>query len=350
MSKSKVKVANLAPFDPTQGPKGTSKKIPLATVARQVAAKLNIQKPKYKTDKYDDVIHLAWIDVPLCWLNYERQRQVEPAHIAKILAKWNLNLVTPLQARYSKRENRYYIADGQQHGIAWVLMFGPNAKIPVCYIESEEESIESEMLLALNNDNAPMAKYFIHEQKCITGDEKALEIEAAVQNAGCFTSYKKRGPGALTHITDLYAAEKHYGAANVEHVLSKMRVYWSGDRVFTATMMGFLKLKDLMEKDNVYTDQLFDDAFYAASEFFDDSNRLHLDIKHQFQAEYPTNYQGMGLREKIAAGIIDVYEKINGSTFPVEKPFDIDMPWISNAPLIIDSDMVEEEEDAYAVS
>jgi hypothetical protein len=334
MSKSKIKIANLAPFDPSQGQK--NKKIPLATVARQVATKLNIQKPKYSTDKYDDVIKLAWVDVPLCYVNYGRQRHAETGHIAGLLAKWNLNLVTPLQARYSAKENRYYIADGQQHGIAWVIMFGPDSKVPVCYIESEDEGIESEMLLALNNDNAPMAKYFIHEQKCIIGDKKALAIETAVRNAGCFTSYKKRSPGALTHITDLYAAEKSYGVKNVEHILSKMRVYWSADRVFTATMMGFLKLKELMQQNGVYSDQLFDDAFYAASEFFEDSNRLHLDIKHQFQVEYPTNYQGMGLREKIASGIIDAYEKINGFAFPVAKPFDVDMPWIQKLPPVAD--------------
>jgi len=345
---SKIKNANLAPFDPTNGQK--NKKIPLATVARQVGTRLNlnIQKPKYVNTKYDDVIKLAWVPVSKCVINYKRQRHPEPAHIAKLIARWNLNLVTPLQTRYSANDDTYYIADGQQHGIAWVLMFGANSMVPVCYIESEDEGIESEMLLALNNDNAPMAKYFIHEQKCITGDAKALEIETAVTNADCYTSYKKRGPGSITHITDLYAAEKSYGAKNVEHILGKMRIYWPAERIYTASMMGFLKLKDLMVQNGVYTDQLFDDAYYAASEFFEDSNRLHLDIKHQFQVKYPTNYQGMGLREKIASGIIDAYEKINNIPFPVAKPFAVDMPWISNAPPVIEDDV--EEEDTYAVA
>jgi hypothetical protein len=342
---SKAKKAAMVPFDPTQGQKG-NKKIPLATVARQVGAVLNMKKPTYNTSKYDDVIKMAWVPTAKCAINYLRQRHPEPVHIAKLVAKWNLNLVTPLQARYSAKDDTYYIADGQQHGIAWVLVFGPNSMVPVCYIESEDESIESEMLLALNNDNAPMAKYFIHEQKCITGDKKALALEAAVRNAGCFTSYKKRSPGAITHITDLNAAEKSYGVKNIEHVLSKMRVYWSSERIYTASMMGFLKLKELMIANKVYSDQLFDDAFNAAHQFFDSSNRLHLDIKDQFKKDHPTNHQGMGLREKIASGIIDAYEKVNGVPFPVAKPFAINMPWIENPAPIEDVDA--EDEDAYA--
>ena len=62
---------------------------------------------------------------------------------------------------------------------------------------------------------------------------------------------------------------------------------------------------------------------------------MHLDIKDEFEAAYPTNYKGMGVREKIASGIIDAYEQLSGNTL-VPKPFTINMP----RPM----DIVEDEE------
>ena len=57
-------------------------------------------------------------------------------------------------------------------------------------------------------------------------------------------------------------------------------------------------------------------------------DRLHNDIKEEFEVAYPTNYRGMGVREKVASGIIDAYEKMSKKTL-VTKPFNISMPYIA---------------------
>jgi hypothetical protein len=90
-------------------------------------------------------------------------------------------------------------------------------------------------------------------------------------------------------------------------------------------MLGFLKVREEMELAGVYTEELFEDVVFQASEFFESSDRLHNDIKEQFEVDYKTNYRGMGVREKVASGIIDAYEQRTGKTL-CPKPFAITMP------------------------
>lgn len=323
---SKKADASLMPFDPSQGRK--DRKVPLIQVARMVDKRIKSNKFK-RNESPQDILKFAWVEARKLVLNYMRQRYPEPKHIGKLHVKWNIICVTPLQARYSKKEDLYYIADGQQHGIDYVLQYGEDALIPVFYVESEDENVESIQLLALNTDNEPMAKFFIHQQKCIMGDVEALAIEKCVIDAGCETSYKKRSAGTITHISDLYAAVEAYGVDNTHHVLSKMRHYWPAERIHTASMLGFLKVKQLMEQNGVYTDDGFEDVFNAAEMHFENSERLHLDIKDEFERAYPTNYKGMGVREKIASGLINVYEKT------YQKPL-CPMPFVIDIPMMAD--------------
>lgn len=318
---------NMMPFDPSQGRK--DRKVSLIQVARMLSKRIKPAKPNL-TFKYKDVLKFKWVHVSKLALNYQRQRYPEPKHIEKLLAKWNIICVTPLQARYDKKTDTYYIADGQQHGIAWVIMYGEDAMVPVCYIESANENIESIQLLALNTDSEPMAKYFIHQQKCMMGDADALALEKTVTQAGCETSYKKRSAGTITHISDLWAAQKDYGLEALGAVLSKMRHYWPSERIYTANMLGLLKVRELMQAKGNYSDDLFEDVINACADYFESSDRMHLDIKNQFEVTYPTNYKGMGVREKIASGIINVYEKSTGKRL-CPKPFDINMPMMKMA-------------------
>jgi hypothetical protein len=197
--------------------------------------------------------------------------------------------------------------------------------VPVCFVENEDENVESRMLLALNCDNEPMAKYFIHQQEVIMGVPAAVDLENCVVNAGCTTGYKKRVAGVITHISDLYLARDHFGLDALGQVLAKMMQYWPTEKIATATMLGFLKVRESMEEAGVYTDETFEDVFHYASEFFESSDRLHNDIKEQFEQTYPTNYRGMGVREKVASGIIDAYEQMSGKKL-CPKPFEITMP------------------------
>jgi hypothetical protein len=312
----------MQPFDPSHGRK--EKRVGLVQVARAVGKRIGAGKPDTTFD-YKSKVKFTWAPVELCWVNYARQRYPEPKHIKKLHTKWNIICVTPLQARYSRKENRYYIADGQQHGIDWILQYGENAEVPVFYVESEDENIESIQLLALNTDSEPMAKYFIHQQEVIMGVKEAVELENCVLNAGCTTGYKKRVAGVITHITDLWLARDHFGLDALGQVLTKMMQYWPTEKIATATMLGFLKVREEMEAAGVYSDERFEDVFYHASEFFESSDRLHNDIKEQFEKDYPTNYRGMGVREKVASGIIDAYEQRSGEML-CPKPFSITMP------------------------
>jgi hypothetical protein len=90
-------------------------------------------------------------------------------------------------------------------------------------------------------------------------------------------------------------------------------------------MMGFLKVKDLMDQAGVYKEDLFDDVFAECSAYFESADRLHLDIKDEFTVTYPTNYKGMGVKEKVASGIINVCHK-KGLNLGIDMPFEIDMP------------------------
>jgi hypothetical protein len=170
-----------------------------------------------------------------------------------------------------------------------------------------------------------MARFFIHEQEVKMGIPEAVALEKCVTDAGCETAYKKRSAGTITHISDLLLARDNYGLDGLSAVLPKMRTYWPTERIYTATMLGLLKVRELMIGANVYTDELFEDVIFQCSNFFESSERLHLDIKDEFEAVYPTNYKGMGVREKIASGIIDAYEQLSGNTL-VPKPFAINMP------------------------
>lgn len=335
----KQKKTSLTPFDPSEGVK--SHKISLAQVARTVNRALLTTKPNSNVD-YEQKLKFAWVPVEKMYLNYERQRWPEPAHISKVYNKWDLHCVTPLQARYSAREDRYYIADGQQHGIAWVLKYGTESNVPVFYIESEDEDIETKQLLALNTDSKPMAHYFIHKQKVKMKIKDAVDLELCVTDANCRTGYKKSSAGYITHIQNLEQAQREFGLDPLKIVLTKMRMYWPMERISTMAMLGFLEVHRLLNLEGIYTDELFDEIFNSVSEFYLDMDRIYKDIKAQFAVVYPRNHQGMGLKAKVASGIIDAYEKIERKPL-ITKPFDIDMPFIDQRDYEEEEDEVEED-------
>tara|TARA_B100000212_G_scaffold225522_1_gene171233 strand:+ start:1469 stop:2449 length:981 start_codon:yes stop_codon:yes gene_type:complete len=314
---------NLLPFDPSLGRK--DKKVPLTQVARMIAKRIGQKVSNNKN--YKDQLKFKWVPVEKTYINYHRQRWPEPKHIQKLIDKWNVQVCTPLQARYDSKQDIYYIADGQQHGISWVIKYGLVSEVPVFYVDSPDENVESQQLLALNTDNEPMAKYFIHKQKIIMGDKWHTELENTVNEAGCKTGYKIYSAGSITHMTDLFNAAESYGMKSLGQVLSIYRRYWPDEPIKTATMFGFLKVKDIMEESKKYNDNTFEDVFHSCADFFESADRLHLDIKEEFERKYPTNYKGMGVREKIASGIIDVYSRTKGAV-KLDKPFEIEMPSI----------------------
>ena len=250
---SKAEELQMQPFDPSQGRK--NKRVSVVQVSRMVQKRIGTIKPN-KEFKYQDYLKFAWVPAGRVFINYERQRWPEPKHIKKLRGKWNIICVTPLQCRYDPDEDIYYGSDGQQHTIEWIAQYGEESLVPVFFVTSKDENVESIQLLALNNDNEPMAKYFIHQQEVIMGVPEAVALENCVVNANCSTGYKKRTAGVITHITDLWMARDHFGLDAVGHVLSKMRTYWPIEKISTATMLGFLKVRELMEEAEIYTDNL----------------------------------------------------------------------------------------------
>ncbi|NBP57502.1 hypothetical protein EBU71_13400 [bacterium] len=337
--------ASMTPFDPSAGL--PDKRVPLTDVAKQVSKRISVKIPK-TPDQIDvyDVLKFAWVPAEKIYINYERQRWPEPKHIAKLNAKWDIHCVTPLQARYCPKTDRYFGSDGQQHIIEWLLKYGLNSLVPVFYVESEDENVETKQLLALNCDSEPMAKYFIHQQKCMMGDKDALAIEKTVVNANCQTAYKKRAPGCITHISDLNKAYADYGVTALGLVLNKLRQFWPQDKIETPTMLGFLKVREIMQADNTINpsqfNSIFNDLFYHCSNHFETSKHLHAYIHDQFEITYPTNVKGMGHREQVASGIIDIYEQETGTKF-VTKPFPIHIPLMNKSALPVNT--LEEEEE-----
>ena len=323
---SKTTSATLAPFDPSAGL--ADKRIPITDVAKQISKRIGEKIQNKEDTSVMDVLKFAWVPSEKVFINYGRQRWPEPKHMSKLHGKWNIMCVTPLQCRYDPVEDRYYGADGQQHMTVWLLKYGILTHIPCFYVESTDENVETIQLLSGNTDSEPMAKYFIHQQRIMMGDKDAIALEKAVTNANCETAYKKRAPGCITHISHLQDAYENYGAGALTLVLNKMRQFWPQDKIEMPTVLGFLKVREILVNDGLWNDSTFNDVVFECANYAETNKDLHLGVNHAFQTTYPTNYKGMGVREKIASGIIDIYEKAKGVTL-CDKPFDISMPVVS---------------------
>ena len=94
---------NLLPFDPSLGRK--DKKVPLTQVARMIAKRIGQKVSNNKN--YKDQLKFKWVPVEKTYINYHRQRWPEPKHIQKLIDKWNVQVCTPLQARYDSKQDIY---------------------------------------------------------------------------------------------------------------------------------------------------------------------------------------------------------------------------------------------------
>lgn len=325
--KSTKIIRSVAPFCPVTS--STNKVIPMKSVAAMIV-KRGLKKNLKKLSDPTSIIKFAWVDPNLLDIDYDRQRYPEPAHIEDIVLNWDSEVMTPLQA-VKMSDGRWKISDGQQHGLAYMILF-PNSPVPVCYVETDDPNTITRQLLALNSKNKPVAKYFIHMQECKLGNKNAIDIETAVLTAGCTTAYKSTTPGAITHITDLYAAKKDFGTRRLVKVLLRHRLTWPLEKIRTATMQGFLKVAKMLDDKGIYSDELLDDIFLAVDVNFLNADRVHLDIKDDFERAYPSGYKGISQTEKVASGIIDVYERAKGTKL-LDKPVEITVnAMITNIP------------------
>lgn len=328
------KTNKLEPFDPAVTGSRTRS---LLDVSQMVAKRLGIKIGK---EKYDGLKTFGlMIPIEKCYLNYERQRYIDPAHILDLMKKWDTRCVTSLECRYNANEDKYYIADGQQHGIAWTIRYygsgeGNITEIPANFFTSDDPYSESQVFIALNCNNKPMAKYFIHDQKVKMRDPEAVALENAVRHAGCKTAYKSKAPGSITHFPNLYTARDDYGLNEIQAVLKTMLVWSPNETIETDMMLGFLYVRELMYNDPSINKNIFEDIFnevvQQVSNYFDSMKQAKLDIMDETKHQFPDSYRGVNKRFPLAAGIIDVYGKKKNRLAPVfvKAPLfsDIKMP------------------------
>jgi hypothetical protein len=313
----------------TVNPYMTSKSpvVPLVSVATTLFKKLKFTPQKFEKNKFNK---FAWVDPNLIDVNFGSQRWPDEPHIGKLVKKFNPYKCTPLVCVYRTDLKRYRVCDGLQHGSGMIVTFfgclNNGLEVPIWYVEADNEFVEHDIFLALNRDNLPMAKYFIHDQEVKMKVPKAVEIERIVKRAGAFTAYTSRKPGAITHISDLYTGHKVLGKDCLQKAIECLRNYFPDDKIHTASMLGIGKVFWLLREKNLLTDEVAEEVGAALFANFEDSDRLHLDIKDEFANKYPSNYKGMNAMEKVASGIIDVYEQYYKKGIGVDKPFDITMP------------------------
>jgi hypothetical protein len=309
MSNKQVKLED---FDPSEGQ--ASRKVNMVTIAHLVADRIDLKVPTTTDNSYENKIKFTWAPTELCWVNYERQRFPIPLHIKKVKVNWNLLCATPLQARYSKIENRYYIADGQQHGIAWILKYGPGSMLPVAYFESEDENDESTVFVIGNGVRKSVAPYFIHNQQVMMGDKDAVALENAVTKAKCSIEHKKRSAGCITNMGHLYAARSTFKLPELTAVLSKMKLYWPTKRIETNTMRGLLQVRKMMKSSKTFSDAAFDDILltlkgrYVDGKGIPDLGVFFDAVQTQIKKQIGTT--SMDAESKLSSAILSVYEQL----------------------------------------
>jgi hypothetical protein len=305
--------------------------VPLTAVATTLFKKLKITPKQFDQSLF---CQFDWRDPAEIFVNFGAQRWPEERHIGKIVKNFNPYKATPLVCVYRTDLKQFRVCDGLQHGSAMIVTYfgclANGLKVPVWYIEADNEFVEHDIFLALNRDNLPMALYFVHDQEVKMGVSRAVKIERMVKRAGAFTAYTSKKPGAITHISDLYSGYKILGESNLQAAIECLRNYFVFDKVHTASMLGIGKVFQLLEKQGLLTDSVKQDIGAALYANFEDSDRLHLDIKEQFAKDYESNYKGMNAMEKVASGIIDVYNRHYDRDLGVVKPFEISMPIIKN--------------------
>jgi hypothetical protein len=305
---------------------GRNKIRSLQSVAKMVMRDLGLNHAK-TAPSIPAYFGVKYIPMDKLFVNYKAQRWPIMEHILKFCdtGNWNPNAATPLYCRYDKKTDRYYIMDGQQHSIAWYILHGANSLIPVCGIESDDSSIEALTCLILNTESEPMSYYHIHQLQLEARIPEAIARETAVTNAGCVFAPAMGTILGISHFKDFYRAEKNYGLDNVEYVLTRYACFWPNDSIRTATMLGLLKVHEIMHTEKQFTDDNFDEVIECCIEWSECSNDLHKRIKAEF-AESEQLGKAHIVDDVVASGIINIYNRTNTSKTKLPAPYELQMP------------------------
>lgn len=300
---------------------GSKKVVPLADVARALVKKLKLKThKKFNKDLFNKFI---WLDADKVFVNFENQRIPDIKHIAKLIGKFNPILCTPLICVYRTDLKRFHVCDGLQHGAGMlVTYFGclmAGLQVPVWYTSADSDEAERLIFLSINRDRLPVARIYIHRQEVAMKVPEAVAVEKLVRSAGAHTApYGTTAPGAVTHIGHLYTAYKALGPSAVREAIIMIREYFPSDAVHIDTMLGIALVLKLLADADKLTDKKREQIGVALAQNFRDCNRVHLDIKDEFNRLCPTDTTKN--QNKVAAGIISCYEQQYKKSIGVAQP------------------------------
>lgn len=278
----------------------------------------------------------AWVPASKCRINFGEQRVPEDGHILKIHNHYDPELCTPLIAVYYPETDTYHISDGQQHGIATLLQHidfdEEEVMLPVWYVLGNEAT-ERKLVLGLNRDNLPMARFFIHQAEVKNGVDTAVKIQRMCKRIGVVPSYKAKGKlPCITHITNLYISYKSLGEKNTAKALEVLTNAFptkangvSVQHINTLAMLGLAGVFKQLKAANAYSDELAEDIGLVMSIAFKDMNAVHKDIKFWFEQLPKSQKLEVENIGRYSSGILKTYEVVTGQR-PVDPIYDTVKP------------------------
>lgn len=265
----------------------------------------------------------AWVRAKKCYINFEEQRFPEDKHILKLNKNFDPELCTPLIAVYYPETDTYHISDGQQHGIATLLQHldfdDEDLELPVWFVEGDAHT-ERKLVLGLNRDNLPMARFFIHQAEVKNGVDTAVKIQRMCDKIGVVPAYKAKGKlPCITHITNLYISYKSLGEKNTVKALEVLTNAFptkangvSTQHINTLAMLGLAGVFKQLKAVGAYTDEIAEDIGLVLSIAFKDMNSVHKDIKFWFEQLPKSQKLEVENIGRYSSGILKTYEVITG--------------------------------------
>ena len=228
--------------------------------------------PKEIAQGFSDEGMTDWDDV---WINYKAQRTINVLNIVKHLFRFDPRLVRGAFGRKEKSSGKKFINDGQ-HGTLLLGLVG-SEKVPVAYVETDEESTDFDHFLAFNVDNYEAEDYDKHrnqversnrmveekgEQNILREDLEDFYVDKLFRNHnGHFVpkSRKNIGAGESHHIRaflsyiDQYVPTDnrgHYEIKNsaLDHAIHIVRMAWPAHGVPHEPVWGLCELIQSQDK------------------------------------------------------------------------------------------------------
>ncbi len=128
---------------------------------------------------------LVWINIDDLVINHAYQRKVSRTGevlIKKIIQNFHWSKMQPLQVCKAKRENKYYVIDGQ-HRVLALLELNIDEIPCYCAFEADEGS-QALAFISINKNRVQMTAIAQHHAQVGAGDQNAIKIQKCCDDAG----------------------------------------------------------------------------------------------------------------------------------------------------------------------